>query len=194
MKKVKVKFNKKLIIPIVCLLVFIVFIFMIIGLVRSRSTNSSPEGLIKSYFQRYTKEDRDLVKNITYPYSDKLSTNQKKRYDEIIKKHYRSFSYFIADQNVLENDATMTIEFSVIDLKSAYDKANSYVEAYKDKFMNDKKEFDVSKAVDYKLEQLEDARDTVDYSIIVTFYKDKLGKWVMNDLSEADLSKIDGTF
>ena len=193
MKKKNLKLSKSGIIVLCIILFVIIFIGLIILITRSRSKSSSPAGITKEYFEKYKKEDKDIVNNITYEFSDELSNDQLKRYKEIIKKQYRTLGYNIIDEIKGENDCTITVEFTIKDLKSTYEKANTYIEAHRDKFTKDG-EFSNKMAIDYKLEQMEKAVDIVEYKILIDFYKDDKNKWNMRDLSSTDLKKIAGVF
>ena len=84
------------------------------------------------------------------------------------------------------------IRFTVYDLASAMEQANSYIAVYGDKFKKNGK-FDEYAASDYKLEMLDDVETRVDYTITFNFYNDD-GTWIMDEVLEADLKKIRGTF
>ena len=140
------------------------------------------------------KEDKFITSKITYPFSDNLNAYQEQRYKEMVKKQYRNIHYTILEEYVGDVDSNITIQVTVIDLKDAYEKANSYVFAHKDKFVNEKGDVDEAEVINYKLEQMEKAKDTVDYSIVINYYKNDRGQWVMTDLSSSSLEKIAGVF
>ncbi len=194
MKKINLKFNKKTMILIGIIIVILLIIGLIIGVMRKKISSSSPVGLTEAYLEKYNKVDKSLTSKITYPFSDKLNSYQEQRYKEVIKNQYRKMKYNILDEYVGELDANMNVQVTVIDLKEAYDKANSYVIAHKDKFLDKDGNYDEKKAIDYKLKQLETADDTIEYSILVTCYKNDLNQWVLSELSPADIEKINGTF
>ena len=84
------------------------------------------------------------------------------------------------------------VRFSVYDLASAMEQANSYIAVYGEKFEKDGK-FDEYAAIDYKLKMLDEVEIKVDYTITFNFYKED-GTWTMDDVLEADLKKLRGTF
>ncbi len=193
-RKLKIKINKR----VAAILGIVVFALLMIGIVvrmvTSRVSSSSPVGLTKEYFEKHHKEDKSLTSKIVYPFSDKLNSYQEQRYKEIIKKQYRNIRYEIIDEYVGDVDSNITVKVTVTDLKDSYEKANSYVIAHKDKFLNSSNEMDDKKAIDYKLGQLEKAVDSIDYSITINFYKNDKNQWVMSELSSSDLDKISGIF
>ena len=76
----------------------------------------------------------------------------------------------------------------------SYDRANQYVHSHSSSFVKEDGSFDSEKAIDYKLGQLEDSREKIDYSVTFHFFKDSDNHWVMSDLSSSDLEKINGLF
>lgn len=196
MKVKKMKFPKikrKFYPVIIVSLIIIIILTLIAILFVSKSQSTSPEGLTKKYMENYKKLDKSVTSRITYDFSDKIVASEESTYRSIMKRQYEKMNYFISDSYVGETDAIITVEFTVYDLKSAMDRANSYVDSHNELFNVDGK-VDTRKVVEYKLKQLDECRDTVDYSIKFNFYKNDLNKWVMTDLSDSDLQKLDGTF
>lgn len=192
-KKV-LKFNKKICVLALIALFVIALIVGLILFIGGRIESSSPVGMTEDYLKKYNKLDDSIVMNITYDFSDKVTANQENYYKVIIKRQYERLKYDIVDSYVGEDDATVNVLVTVIDLKSAYEQANSYVESHREKYFDEENNFDLTKAVDYKLAQLESASLVVDYAISFRFYKNELGKWVMQNPSDTDLLKISGIF
>ena len=70
--------------------------------------------------------------------------------------------------------------------------AEEYLKDYPDNFVvNDIK--DTVKFMDYKLEQMQNQNDTVDYEITFKVKKEK-HKWVVVQPSSEDLQKLSGTY
>lgn len=194
MRENNFKLNKRRVLLVGIVLLVLLIIAVFVGFIRSRVSSTSPVGMTESYLKKYQKEDKSLTSKITYPFSDKLNSNQEQRYKEIIKKQYRNIKYNISDEYVGDIDANITVEITVVDLKSEYEKANSYVLAHKDNYLNPEGNLDDEKVTNYKLEKLEKAIDKIDYSIVINYYKNDKNQWVMSELSSSDLEKINGTF
>lgn len=189
------KKNKKLTIAIVGVLCFTFIIVIGISvLLTKRSLSSSPLGLTKTYFEKYQKLDKSVVNDIVYDFSDKLSSDQETLYKGTIKKQYQNLKYEVLEVFNDDYETTVTVMFTVIDLKSAYDRADTYVRTHDYEFLDDEGNYDVHKEVDYKLDILERANETIDYKIKLVFYQDELNRWVMVNPSPTDLQKISGTF
>ena len=60
-------------------------------------------------------------------------------------------------------------------------------------FLLDNGEYDKEKANEYRLSKLKEAKEMVTYTLELELHKD--GKdWILNDLDETELSKINGTY
>ena len=69
----------------------------------------------------------------------------------------------------------------------------NYLEQHPDKFQNEKGEYDDSKFMDYRLEQMKKAKDRVKYTMELTLTK-KDKKWQMNALTEEQHQKLHGIY
>jgi len=190
------KINKKYLVLCGCVLVLLAIIIgFIIGIIhRHNSLFASPEQLTNSYLKSYIKEDSSILKKIEYPFEDTLNSSQEQRFKEIMKKQYRNMVYTIEEQNLEEVDGQIVVHVTVFDLKDSYDRANHYVESHASNFEKEDGSFDEEKAIDYKLSQLEDVKEKIDYSITFHFIKNKDNQWNMSDLSSSDIEKINGLF
>lgn len=190
------KINKKSLILCGCCVLLCAFIigFIILIVHRHNSPFQGPEQLTNSYMMAYIKEDSSVINAIQYPFDDVLNSSQEQRYKEIMKKQYRNMKYTIEDQNIGEVDGQIIVHITIFDFKESYDRANQYVHSHSSSFVKEDGSFDSEKAIDYKLGQLEDSREKIDYSVTFHFFKDSDNHWVMSDLSSSDLEKINGLF
>lgn len=189
------KLSKKGIIYLSLLLLFIIIVILgIVFIFKHTSRNYTPEELTNQFFIKYQKEKEEVVSKIQWEFDDELSDTQLQRYKQLMKKQYRNLKYSIINSDNGDNDCNVEVHLTVIDLKSAYDKANSYVESHRENFEDEKGDLDINKIIDYKLEQLESAKEIIDYSLKINFYKDSSDHWLMSQLSLSDLQKIDGVF
>lgn len=192
MKFIK-KMNKKKKLLFFGGIAFIVGIVIAIILVVSSNVKSnSIEGLTKAYMKKYQTLDKEVVSKIKYEFDDKLTPEQKQKYRSIIENQYEELKYEIVEVKESGVTGEVVIRFTVYDLASAMEQANSYIAVYGDKFKKDGK-FDEYAAIDYKLEMLDEVETKVDYTITFNFYKED-GTWTMDEVVESDLKKIRGTF
>lgn len=192
MKNIKKIFNKKLL-PIAIAAILIIVLAIAFAIILNHN-NKSPNQLTKEYLNKYQKEDKSITSNIKYEFKDKLTAEQQSRYEAIIKKQYNNLKYVIEDSYIGKTDANIKITFTVKDLKSEYERADSYIASHQEEFKNKSGEFDTKKAINYKLENMENAKETIDYSITINFYKDESNKWIMINPQPTDVKKISGTF
>ena len=192
MKSIK-KMNKKKKLLFFGGIAFIIGIVIAIILVVSSNVKSnSIEGLTKAYMKKYQTLDKEVVSKIKYEFDDKLTPEQKQKYRSIIENQYEELKYEIVEVKESGVTGEVVIRFTVYDLASAMEQANSYIAVYGDKFKKDGK-FDEYAAIDYKLEMLDEVETKVDYTITFNFYKED-GTWTMDEVVESDLKKIRGTF
>lgn len=191
MKKIKLKVSKKLLIPLIIVAVILLFI-IIFGIIHTG--NNSPKQVVKDYLNQYKKGKKSVTSAVEYNFADKLDTEQEQRYQSIIKKQYRNLKYTINEEYVTDTEATLKVTFSVKDLKSSYDQASSYIAAHEDEFLDKEKNLDNQKVINYKLDEIEETREIIDYTITITCYKDEFNKWHMNKLKSNDIAKLQGVF
>lgn len=192
MKFIKKMNKKKKLLFFGGIAVIIGIVVAIILVVGGNAKSNSIEGLTKAYMKKYQKLDKEVVDKIKYEYDDKLTPDQKQKYRSIIENQYEELNYEIVEVRESGVTGEVDIRFTVYDLASAMEQANSYIAVYGEKFEKDGK-FDEYAAVDYKLKMLDEVETKVDYTITFNFYKED-GTWTMDEVLESDLKKIRGTF
>ena len=109
------------------------------------------------------------------------------------KKHYQNLTYEIKDEKIDGNKATVTAEIEVTDYTNILEEADKVLKETPEKFQDESKNFDESKFMDYRLEKLKDASDTVTYTVNFHLTK-KDGTWEMDPLSDEQEQKIHGMY
>ena len=71
--------------------------------------------------------------------------------------------------------------------------ADQYLEEHREEFYNEENEYDEGLFTKYRLEQLKDADERVKYTLELSLTK-KDGEWTLDELSDADRSKINGMY
>ena len=71
--------------------------------------------------------------------------------------------------------------------------ANVYLEEHKEEFLDENGEYDYKKFIDYRLDEMEKAKEKVKYTIDFKLTK-KSEQWVLDDLSKSDEQKIQGIY
>ena len=81
----------------------------------------------------------------------------------------------------------------MLNYKSAILKAEEELKNNPEKFNDDKGNFSDEKYMDYKIEKMQDVKDTVTHTIDLSLTK-KAGIWAVDELSSDDISKIHGLY
>ena len=144
---------------------------------------NTPTKQVEAYLDGYNQLDNSVLDDLDTLLTDtKYTVEQKSRYKELMKKHYKDIKYEIKDEKINGDKATVEAEIEVKDYSKILS-SDVIPEELKDEEGN----------YDYQLEQMEKVEDKVKYT--VTFYLTKKDdKWVMDDLSESTKQKIHGIY
>ena len=99
----------------------------------------------------------------------------------------------IKDTKEEKDTATVTVELTVLNYRSAILKAEEELKSNPSKFNDDKGNFSEEKYMDYKIEQMEKVTDTTTHTIELSLTK-KAGIWKVDELSGDDISKLHGLY
>ena len=149
---------------------------------------------VEDYLAMYTSLDEKVLTDMgNVIESENLTDENKGVYESIFKKQYSDLSYEITNEEYSGDEATITAKISVYDLYKAQTDATNYLSSHPEEFNDDQGIYDVQKFFEYKLEQMKNADDKVEYTI--DFYVVKNGNdWVVSSLSNTDLEKIHGIY
>lgn len=197
-------------------IVKIIFVGMLLLLVAGCGNNmSTPTNKVEEFLGKYQSMDEDVLVQLDQVIAkdDTMNDDQKDKYKALMEKQYQNLSYKIENEDLEGDSATVDVEIEVLDYATTVSKAQEYYNDHKDeieeKYKEKKEDNDnvVEDAVDdtlqvaeesaayinYKLEELETANDTVTYTI--TFYLTKEdGVWVLQDISDLDRKKLHGLY
>lgn len=183
----KIKEQKKKTISLILIGILVITIVIVVVFYFIFNKNNSPAYKAEEYLEKYNNLDSEVINKIEYNFSDKLSKKQFNRYKKIMKKQYKKMFYSVVSEEILENEATIKVDVTVINYNNCMNKAIDNVTMLSSTYNTP------AKQVDYKLSSLEKCKDKVTYTIDFCFKKDGI-KWVMDELSEADIDKINGVF
>lgn len=157
-------------------------------------TNETPKEVVEKYFSNYQTLSNDVLKQLDDVIEkEKLSTEAKSDYRDIMKKHYKDLNYEIKDEVIDGNKATVITEIEVYDYSKTLKEADSYLKDHKEEFNNEKGEYDIVKFNDYRVKKLKDVKDKTKYTLNLALTKTD-DKWILDDISETDENKIHGTY
>lgn len=189
-----------------------ILLLVIVGCSNNMSTLTNK---VEEFLGKYQSMDEDVLKQLDQVIKDDdtMNDDQKDKYKALMEKQYQNLSYKIENEDIQDDSATVDVEIEVLDYATTASKAQEYYNEHKEEIeekYNDKKEDndnslenagdDVLQAVEesvayinYKLEELETANDTVTYDM--TFYLTKKdGEWILQDISDLDRKKLHGLY
>ncbi len=160
------------------------------------NVDNTPTKKVEAYLNNYQSLDDSVLEDLDLVIEKEESFNdtQKESYKDIMKKHFEDLTYKIKDETVNGETATVEAEIEVTDFYKINQASDAYLEEHKDEFNDESGNYDISKYMDYKLEQMKKATDKVKYTIYFTLTKDEDGKWQIDDIDESDEEKILGIY
>lgn len=157
---------------------------------------NTPTKKVEAYFSNYQSLDKTVLNQLdkVVAEEEKFDTKQREAYRELMKKHYRNLTYDIKDEKIDGDTATVTTEIEVTDYSKILEDAEQYLKDNAEKFKDEVTgEYNESEYMNYRIEQLKKAKEKVKYTLEMTLTKVD-GEWVLDNPSDADLSKVHGTY
>ena len=175
------------------ILIAFIAIFGLVGCTIGPANTASKA--VEEYLDRYI-DNSDVVMSELDDYvadRDELNDEQKETYKEILKKQYSDLKYEITDEKYDGDTATVTVKLTVYDLYKVQKTAYDYLTEHADEFKDDDGNYDDVKFVKYKLDQMKDNTDTIEYTLDVKVKKND-NVWEVEQLNNDDLQKIHGIY
>ena len=158
--------------------------------------DNTPTKQVEAFFNNYQTLDKKVLDDldVVIARNTNFNANQKEKYRKIQKKHYQDLTYEIKDETVNGDRASVEVEIEVSDFYKVLNEANNYLTNHKEEFLDSNNNYDESKYIDYQLEKLENAKETVKYTLNLTLTKDKNGDWILDNIDDIEEKKILGTY
>lgn len=189
-----------------------ILLLVIVGCSNNMST---PANKVEEFLGKYQSMDEEVLQQLDQVIKDDdtMNDDQKDKYKALMEKQYQNLSYKIENEDIQGDSATVDVEIEVLDYATTASKAQEYYKEHKEeieeKYGEKKEENDTSiedagddvlqaveesvAYINYKLEELETANDTVTYNM--TFYLTKEdGEWILQDISDLDRKKLHGLY
>lgn len=178
---------KKIIVPII--LSFILFTGC------GEKLNNTPTKQVEMFFMNYQTLNQKVIDDLNNVLkNDNTMTNdQKEKYKEIMKKHYKNLTYDVKDEVVNGDTAVVTVEIEVYDYSKKKASVEEYVKNHPEEFLGDDNKFSDEKFISYRLSEFENVKDKVKYTLELNLTKID-DKWELNDISSIDEDKILGIY
>ena len=145
---------------------------------------NTPTSKVEDLFTKYQKLDTDIDNGINNILDEQnLSESQKERYRKILENQYKNLTYQIKEETIDGDNATITAEIEVTDLKKSLEGLVF------DSTIYTKETFD-----EERLNRLEKAKDKVKYTLELTLTKSSNDEWKLNALTNEQIKKIQGMY
>lgn len=154
---------------------------------------NTPKEKIRELLNKYQNNNDVVVTELT-DFLDTLTidTAHYDKYKNIYLKQYKDLTYEIKDEKIDGDNAVVTTQVEVYDYYTVENDVTTYVSTNPDEF-NENGTYSTTKALDYKIEQLNKTDKRITYTI--DFILTKIdGKWVVDSLTNEELEKIHGTY
>lgn len=170
-------------------LVFALVLLGLVGCSLGTDMTNTPTKKVEAYLDNYQSLDDNILNDLDTLITDtEYTIDQQSKYRELMKKHYQNLKYEIKEETINGDKATVTAEIEVVD----YSKIISS-EPDESLYLDEEGLYDVNLFYDYQLNQMEQANETVKYTIV--FYLTKINdEWALDDLSESTKEKIHGIY
>ncbi len=171
------------------------FISVILLTGCSLGMSNTPSKAVETYLDRYINND-DVILAELDDYANNqtnLTDEQKETYKEVLKKQYSDLTYEIENEEYSGDTAVVTVKISVYDLYKVQQDADTYFTDHNDEFLDADGNYDEDLYMSYRLEQMKNATDKVEYTINVNVSKVD-NAWSVDQLSNEDLQKIHGIY
>ena len=156
---------------------------------------NTPTKKVEMFFSDYQTLNQDVMDDLdkVVDEEERFNTKQRETYRELMKKHYQAIQYDVKDERINGDEAEVRTEIEVIDYSKILKNTDRYLQEHRDEFLDEKGQYDETKYMDYRLEQLKEAKETVKYDM--TFHLTKKDKeWQMDPLTTEQEQKIHGMY
>lgn len=174
------------------ILIGITALFLIVGCGNMMNT---PTKRVEEFLSKYQTQDEKVLSQLdeVIDSSGTMTKEQKEKYRDLMKKQYQNLSYKIKDETEDGDTATVEVEIEVYDYATSIKESETHLTTNKDEFLDEDDEVDDEKFMDYKLEQLDEVKDKVKYTLNFTLTKED-NDWKLDDITEIDRQKIHGLY
>ncbi len=177
------------------LLMTLSFLFLVTGCSYEETMLNTPTKKVEMFFANYQTLNEDVMDDLdtVVDEDERFNTKQRESYRELMKKHYQAIQYDAKDEKINGDEADVRVEIEVIDYSKILKDTDRYLQEHRDEFLDEQGEYDETKYMDYRLEKLKDAKETVKYDMILHLTKEDK-TWKMDPLTTEQEQKIHGMY
>lgn len=173
---------------IISIIVFGVLICFLGGCKNSATSS------VEEYLNNYKNlDEKVLIDMNAIIEKEDISEDNKNLYKDIYKKQYSDLKYKIENEEYNGDEAVIKVRINVYDLYKVQKEASNYLATHADEFNDENGNYDLNKFIEYKLNNMKNTSDRVDYTIDFYVVKSSNG-WTVSSLSNSDLEKIHGIY
>lgn len=156
--------------------------------------DDSPEEAVNTFFEKYRAKDEDVMSQLIDTIANEdLEDKMKSDYQELMEKQYDQFAYVVKDVSESDNEATATVELTVLNYKKAITATEDALKNEPSKFNDEAGNFSKEKYMNYKMVEMAKVTDTITHTIELHLTKEN-GMWKVNQLSDEDIMKLHGLY
>jgi len=176
-------------------ILFIILGIMTLFVAGCDNVGNTPTKKVEELMGQYQALDSDVLDDLNevVDSEEDLTDEQKEKYKKLLKNQYENINYTIKNETIDGENATVEVEIEVRDLTKAINEAEEYLDSNESEFFGDDGKYSKTKYTDYKLKQMEEAKDRVKYTLELTLTKID-DKWELDNLTETERQKIHGIY
>lgn len=172
----------------------LIYIFILLLIVGCNNLSNTPKKQVEEFFKKYQSLDKDVIADLTESINvnDTWTTDQKIKYEKIMKKHYQNLAYKIKEEVVDGDGSVVTVEIEVTNFRKTINEAEQYLQNNQSYFYDDDV-YNNQRYNDYLLEKLESSIEKIKYTLNISLTKTD-NKWKLNTLPDSIYDKINGIY
>lgn len=157
--------------------------------------NNTPTKQAEIFLGKYQTLHKDVLDDLNKVIAEEelFNSDSREEYRGIMKKHYQDLEYEIKEEKIDGDKATVIVQIEVNDYTKIQNKINKALEEDSALFNDDNGNYDYDKYLKYRLGLMKNNKDRIQYTIELKFTK-KDKKWVINNLTDEDMDKINGIY
>ncbi len=156
--------------------------------------NMTAKEAVSDYLEMYVTLDSNVIEQLDdFVEHENLSNEQKEVYKEVLKKQYSTLTYTIDGETYQDDIAYIKTNINVNNLYDVQKESLEYFNQHTDEFNDNDGNYDKSKFLDYKLQEMNNANRRISYEIEFKVVKND-NNWEVSQLSNDDLEKIHGIY
>lgn len=174
----------------------ILYIFLaVILLTGCGDISNTPTKQVEGFFNKYQTLDQDVLDDLERIIleEERFDETNKEKYRDVIKKQYKNLTYYVKEEKVDGDTATVTAEITVYDFASVMSESEDYKNNHINEFNDESGNFSQSKYIDYVIDQLDKTKEKIKYTLDLSLTKID-DKWKLDTLDSDTEDKILGIY